>query len=188
MKGGSINLEAFRLREHLIDWTAVKEEIGILRSILSIYLSCLSVWRHMKAFEHRQQPQTKPLASKRAEIIWLVCNLCDFAHLKVQDWTDKICIYPGETPKLHHLVYRSVLMWQESNKSTHNHNTHTHTSPSHKLVPAVSVCFDCDVPLNQNRVRVIFLFFLYQWVVSELIKVLQYFSKEIWGQYICCTM
>lgn len=37
------------------------------------------------------------------------------------------------------------------NQSTHNHNTHALLS--HVLLPAVSVCFDCDVSLNQNRVK-----------------------------------
>lgn len=52
VKGGSINQEVFRLRDQVIDYTALKKEMKILRRIQSIYLSCLSVGRLMKAFEH----------------------------------------------------------------------------------------------------------------------------------------
>ncbi len=61
-------------------------------------------------------------------------------------------------------------MWQELNKSTHNHNTHS--SPSHNPVCDLSVCFDCVVSI---RVRVIF---VYGWVLSALIRVTHYFSKD----------
>lgn len=48
-------------------------------------------------------------------------------------------------------------MWQESNRSTHSRDTHTHTQTFSLViknsVPAVSVCFDCDVFSDRERVR-----------------------------------
>lgn len=79
MKGGDVNQKAFRLRGQVIDWTAVRGEIGVWRSIASIYPSCLKVCRCRKACEHQQQPPKKDtLTGGRAEMFGLVCDFCDF--------------------------------------------------------------------------------------------------------------